>query len=433
MPPVSLVSQMLSQLSSVLHSEAFCDAHRVKPGDFTRKRCLSLPTVVAFFLQLGGGCSLQNALDQFFMSLHGQAEFERTVTKSALSQARKKLKSSAFSALNRLWVEGWHACFACERWCGLRVVAADGTCVRVASWAENINAYGWGPCRDGTVVMARCVALCSTAARQLLEVTIGRYDEGERALLLRTLDVLKEDDVLVLDRGYPAWWMFALLQARKILFCVRIENCGWPVVRQFLAMGQDDWVIEPHRLSAQARKHLLKLGFSQAREVSLRLIRVRLPNGQWEVLATSLLDQKRYPAGEFAALYGQRWGVEESFKILKHRLHLEGFSGELPHAIAQEIYAKALMHNIAQALSNEATQQMEEKKRMNWQVNRAHAVKNVGAVVVSWFKDGADQLARMTQSLIDILSRTLELVRPGRKFPRKHAIGGAQRPRKAYR
>ena len=113
--------------------------------------------MVAFFLQLGGGCSLQNALDQFFMSLRGQAEFGRAVTKSALSQACKKLKASAFSALNRLWVEGWHARFFCERWCGLRV----------ARWAENINAYGLGPCRDGSVVMARCLALFSTATRQL--------------------------------------------------------------------------------------------------------------------------------------------------------------------------------------------------------------------------------------------------------------------------
>lgn len=233
--------------------------------------------------------------------------------------------------------------------------------------------------------------------------------------------------MLVLERGYPAWWMFALLQARKISFCVRIENCGWPVVRQFLAMDQQDWVIEPHRLSARARKQLLGLGFAQAKEVALRLIKVRLPNGKWEVLATSLLDQQRYPAGEFKALYGQRWGVEESFKVLKHRLHIEGFSGELPHAIEQEIYAKALMHNIAQALCSEAAQQLEEKKRARWQVNRAYAVTNVSKVVVSWFKDSADQLARMTRSLINTLSRTLEQIRPARTFSRKPAMGGAQR------
>jgi len=59
--------------------------------------------------------------------------------------------------------------------------------------------------------------------------------------------------------------------------------------------------------------------------------------------------------------------------------------------------------------------------------------KNVGAVVVNWFKGYKHQLARITQSLIDTLAITLEQIRPCRTFPRKHAIGGAQRPRKAYR
>ena len=105
----------------------------------------------------------------------------------------------------------------------------------------------------------------------------------------------------------------------------------------------------------------------------------------------------------------------------------------MPHAIEQEIYAKALMHNIAQALCSEAAGQLEEEKRSGWQINCAYVVKNVGAVVVNWFKGCKHQLARITQSLIDTLAITLEQIRPGRTFPRKHAIGGAQRPRKAYR
>jgi hypothetical protein len=80
----------------------------------------------------------------------------------------------------------------------------------VPTWNENIIAYGWGPQKDGSVVMARCVALFATATRQMLDITVGRYDEGERALLLRSLGVLKSDDVLVLDRGYPRLSKFAL-------------------------------------------------------------------------------------------------------------------------------------------------------------------------------------------------------------------------------
>ena len=66
-------------------------------------------------------------------------------------------------------------------------------------------------------------------------------------------------------------------------------------------------------------------------KVKVRLVRVVLPSGRIEVLATSLLDSAAYPSESFAALYKSRWKIEEAFKTLKHRLHLEGFTGELPN------------------------------------------------------------------------------------------------------
>ena len=126
----------------------------------------------------------------------------RTVTKSALSQARKKLKPSALAALGAMWVRQWLACTQEQRWHGWRVVAADGSCARVPSWRETQEAYGLGPRRDGSVVMARLVGLLAVSSRQMLHVEIGGYDDGERSLLLRCLGVLSCTDLLVLDRGY---------------------------------------------------------------------------------------------------------------------------------------------------------------------------------------------------------------------------------------
>ena len=122
---------------------------------------------MAFLLQLTGGTALQYALDTFFGTLHGGVVGLREVTKSAFSQARKKLKASAFISLNRFWTEQWHEKLDFQRWCGLRVVAGDGTCLRVPTWNENIIAYGWGSQKDGSVVMARCVVLFATATRQM--------------------------------------------------------------------------------------------------------------------------------------------------------------------------------------------------------------------------------------------------------------------------
>ncbi len=43
-------------------------------------------------------------------------------------------------------------------------------------------------------------------------------------MLMEALDVLGPDDVLVLDRGYPAAWLVALLNERGIRFVTRCDN-----------------------------------------------------------------------------------------------------------------------------------------------------------------------------------------------------------------
>jgi len=262
---------------------------------------------------------------------------------------------------------------------------------------------------------------------------VGRYDEGERALLLRSLGVLKSDDVLVLDRGYPAWWLFAGLHDRAVQFCMRLDGCGWAEAKQLLQSSQKELIVS-HRLNATDRKQMQALGLStKLSTISVRLIKVCLPNGKLEILATSLQDTQRYPVQAFGQLYGFRWGVEEAFKTIKQHLDVEGFSGELPHAIEQDIHAKALIFNITQALCWEATQQMEPTKRQNYSVNSVYALKNASSLVICWLQAVPGELDRLIDSLKELFSRTLEMIRPGRSFPRRHAIGGAQRPRKAYR
>lgn len=416
----------------MLNSEAFCAAHRTDERSFTRKRCLTLPVVVVFLLQQVGGCALQEGLDTFFMLLRGHVEIVRTVTKSAFSQARKKLKASAFVELNRMWVRDWHASMEFARWHVWRVLAADGTCLRLPRLRENFEKYGLGPCEDGSVTMARCVALHSVASKQWLEVIVGRYDEGERELLLRALAQINADDILVLDRGYPAWWLFAALQGRGITFCARIEGCNWKAVERLLRSDRQEYVLR-HRLSAHDCKKLREHGLPIPKEVSLRLIKLRLPNGKWEVLATSILDMQRYPAADFGELYRSRWGIEEGFKLIKQRQHLEGFSGELPESVEQEIQAKIMLHNIAQAVCHTAQQSLPADKQAQWHVNQAYAFKQIGRVVIACFKGCQSALQRCLQSLGSVLSNTLERIRPNRSFPRKHAVGGAQRPRKSYR
>ena len=114
---------------------------------------------MAFLLQLTGGTALQYALDTFFDTLHGGAVGLREVTKSAFSQARKKLKASAFVSLNRFWTEQWHETLDFQRWCGLRVV---GRCQDSCRKKFEAQAVFWGEwfCLSGVSGLRWTLLIC---------------------------------------------------------------------------------------------------------------------------------------------------------------------------------------------------------------------------------------------------------------------------------
>jgi hypothetical protein len=70
--------------------------------------------------------------------------------------------------------------------------------------------------------------------------------------------------------------------------------------------------------------------------ITLRLIRVDLPN-ETEVLITSLMDKKCYPAHEFKRLYHLRWGAEAFYKRLKHHQEIENVSEKSVQVVLQDI------------------------------------------------------------------------------------------------
>lgn len=158
------------------------------------------------------------------------------------------------------------------------------------------------------------------------------------------------------------------------------------------------------------------------RTFSLRLIRVRLPSGQSEVLATSLLGQERFPAHAFAALYHRRWRIEECFKVLKCRLAVEHFSGELPESVRQDFLAKVWLGNLVASFAYLATTTLQDgEKRSRFLPNMSYAISAVRAALprLLYRARGSTSLLR---ELLHLIARTLEWVRPHRSFPRTRQV-----------
>jgi Transposase DDE domain len=275
-------------------------------------------------------------LDSFFASVCDTCGHVRGVSDRAFAKARDRLHLPALTSLNDLVVRRADEAGLVQRWCGLRVVAGDASLLMPAV----------RPCllsRSAAAPEQRLFALYLSGAELTLHASVHSAVVAERSMLVEALDLLGPDDLLVLDRGYPAVWLVALLNARGIRFVIRCDNdSGWSATKTFLRSGAHEaWVT----LNSPSADDVRDWG-CPAQAPQVRLVRQTSPGGRLRVLVTNLASQD-YPCHAFAELYHQRWRIEEAFKRIKLRLKLEAVSGLSQQALVIDVAAKILADNIA--------------------------------------------------------------------------------------
>ena len=412
---------LLESLKSLLVCPDFKSRHRRREQDFTRKRCLTFAIVVMFLLNLIKR-ALQDEIDEFFKLLKGEEVAIRVVTKSAFSQARKKLKYGAFVELNQTQVAYFYNHFEPRTWRGFRLVAVDGSTSELPRTGEVIEHFGaWHPAKGDPCPIARVSQMFDVINQVTLEATIAPKALGERALAALHCALLKADDLVLLDRGYPAFWLFALILAQGAHFCARMPLSGWLVVEQFVASGLAEQIVTLYP-SYAARKECLARQLS-TEPLTLRLIRVELDTGEVEVLATSLLDSARYPVAVFKELYHQRWPVEEDYKVMKSRIEIENFTGTSVLAVYQDFHAKLFTKNLTAILAypaQQAVRRNSQGKKYTYQVNMTNAFSKMKDTIVLLFQRTA--VLPILTRLWQVLTQVIEPIRPGRSFPRKKRV-----------
>jgi hypothetical protein len=366
--------------------------------------------------------SYQKELDNFFKTLRGFSIAKRIVSKAALSNARLKIKYEAFSDLNQHLVEYYNNNFiGVKKWCGFNVRVVDGTTLRLPRVKEIVEHFGaWHPIRGDECPMARASQLFDPLNDLTIDAIISPKNIGERELAAQHFQKLTPDDLALLDRGYPAYWLFNLILSRKANFCARVSGNKWKVVRKFVKSGKLEKIISLHVMSTSTKK-CQEMGL-ELKPLKLRIVRVVLPTGEIEVLITSLLDMNIYPHDMFIDLYHQRWFVEEDYKTIKCWIEMENFTGKTPLSVYQDFHARIFSKNLAQSLSfpaNEIIQQECEDRKYSYQVNFAYTLASVKNTVILLFNQSIETIHDIIVDLTMIISATVEPVRPGRKFDRK--------------
>lgn len=418
-----ICANLIDHVGNIVLSEKFVERHKKSPENFTRERKLPFHNLVFLLINLMKG-SCQDELDRFFKAVNGLETFERFVSETALTNARKKLGHEAFAELNGEAILFFYEHFETLAWLGFNLLAIDGATVRLPKTEEVTDHFGaWNPEKGESCPMAGVSQMFDVLNKTTVDAVTSPKSVGERNLAAWHFLKLMPNDLLLPDRGYPAFWFFKLILSQGANFCARVPYNNWTVTKRFYESGKTEDLVEitPSYVSRNAcAEHDL-----DTNPIKIRVVRVELDNGTTEILMTSLTDFDKHKAEMFRELYHMRWPVEEDCKAMKCRVEIENFTGKTVHSVYQDFHASVFSKNITAIFAWSVRGIVEENCRDReypYQVNFTQALSKMKDTIVLLFSRPFETVLEIIGKLRGIISRTIEPIRLGRKFHRNHKI-----------
>lgn len=144
------------------------------------------------------------------------------------------------------------------------------------------------------------------------------------------LSVLKAGSLLIFDKGYINFTIFARLTRDKVKLITRGKtNLAYQLERAIIK-------------TAAVHDYLVWIGDNETRQ-QVRLIEI-LYHGKWYRYMTNELDATKLPTAYVVALYWQRWRIEDAYNIVKRLLGLAYFWCGSQNAVEMQVWATWLMY-----------------------------------------------------------------------------------------
>lgn len=273
--------------------------------------------------------------------------------KSGISQARSRLGAEPVKQLYRQVVTPMARPETKGAWYGRwRLVSLDGSTLDVADVAANAAAFGRPGASRGRsgYPQLRFVCLVENGTHVLFGAELGAYASGEQTLAGAVVERLGPDMLCLADRGFFSFALWGRAAATGAALLWRVKKNQ---VLRCLRRLSDGSYLSTIYASAKDRRH-----DRQGRRV--RVIEYRLEGiaGAEPLyrLITTMTDPASAPARELAALYHERWEIENAFDELK--THLRGrrlvLRSKTPTLVEQEFYGFLLAHHAIRGLMHEA-------------------------------------------------------------------------------
>lgn len=361
-------------------------------------------------------------MDTFFQRLLKEDVSSRVVSAAAFCKARQKISPAAFVEINDLLTSLFYRKADVMTLNGRRLLAVDGSTAVLPASDELLNTYG-NVVTNST--SKRCLGRVSLVYdvhnKLVLEADLKSYATAELPMAFQQIVRLHErgmleQTILLGDRGYSAFAFLSFLQYLNVEFLVRLK-INHPLVKALIASKQPEYVgcwmpRHVHRKSMPAAYQNVPLD-----KLKLRVVVCHNKHGAPVYLATNMLDSD-FGIADLGMLYRMRWGIEEQYKVMKCRLHMENFSGKSGHCIQQEFHATVLYSNMVSALSQDVEIEVrnDTSREHEYQLSRTETLsKGRDSVVMMFLRRGFTSILEALQT---VWRSCISPIRPGRHYAR---------------
>ena len=228
--------------------------------------------------------------------------------------------------------------------------------------------------------------------------------------------------LVVMDRGYPSTAAFIRMMEKGVLFLARLKSSDYKKEQSSLSFP-DTWV--DIRLDKSRINHYKGTDIGQRMEelghITLRMVKVPLPEGKEEVLITNL-PSETFDSQRIAELYHMRWGIETAYETLKDRLQIENFTGTRPVLLLQDIYSTIYVSNLAEDIIRDAEAELDEKEKHRKHKMMVNRTLSIGILkndlIYILLETDAQKQDRLFHQIYEDISKNLVPIRPDRHYHR---------------
>ena len=418
---VKIIEELKSFLDVVIEDPEIRELFTTNPTDFSRDRKLPLRKIIGILINLPKR-SLSIELQSFFESLE---QSDLCCTKGAFSLQRGKLRPIFFKVWNDFLIKCFYNFYGnnVKRWEGFRLIAVDGSNVSVVNKPEVLDHFGSADNQFGGVPMARAMQIHDVLNDLTIWGDIFPRKCSENAIIASHIRHLPEDSLTLFDRGYPSYSLIYLLANEESLrhFLMRCKVSFNNEVKNFVASGKKNAIrtIYPSSESIEMlREH--RYIVTPKTGIKIRMVKVKLPDGEIEVLLTNLYDDKIFTVKKLSRLYFMRWKIETTYGKQKNQLQMEICSGHRVMCIEQDYAAGLFVANLQSIIEKQCDQAVKEisaSRYYEYKINRNVSWAFLKNRILKLFIESNNSLTTLLE-LQKLFIKNIEPVRPGRHVPR---------------